>query len=704
MKRIPLLLAFALFAGNLSAQYAGYPIIYTWVRNLTNAVGYDNIPSNVLSVKYDTSNVYIAADCIPGYDIGPWTSNPNTPSNQNFVYKITRNPVRNTGTLTTIGLGHTGVWSNGVSVYNVSDAMSYNNAGVWYRNAYYFEGISFDSCLGHPAPNGEYHNHVNPICLYDETDSTRHSPIIGYAFDGYPIYGTFGYANADGTGGIKRITSSYVVSTATTRANGPAVSTSYPAGCFLEDWIYTPGAGDLDSLNGRFCVTPEYPNGTYCYYATLGPGEKPTFPYTMYKNYYGIVQSGNVNNGGHNTAPTGDSTYTTLYVPTITITGSADTICAGTAVTFIAHITTGGPGPLYAWYVNGVMVGTDSTYSSSSLVNNDTVKCILTSNAYYVTSNTVTSNKIVVTVKPVVTPAVSVGASQTTICQGTNVVFTATPVNGGNATYQWVKNGTDVGSNSDSYSNGSLNNNDSVWVIMTSSASCANPTTATSSVVVISVATHLTPAINISSSAGDTVCSSTPVTFSSTISNGGTSPVYQWLLNNVVAGNSATYNPAMLNNGDVVQCILHSNATCATTPTDTSNAILMHVVATPGTPAISVNTPVCTNGNLQLNTDSISSATYQWTGPNGFTSSIQNPVINNPSQAYSGNYNLVVSVGSCNSQPGQLTVTVNSSPGIPTITQQGNVLVSSAVSNNQWLLNDNAINGATAQDYTVSSA
>ena len=156
---------------------------------------YNNILSNVQVVQYSTSNVYISCTCIPGYSIGPWAGNPNIPSNQNFVFKITRNPVQNSGNPVAVGLGHIGVWSNGVSIFNASDGQSYNNQGVWHRNAYYWEGSSFDNCLGHPAPNGEYHHHVSPTCLYDETDSSQHSPIIGYAFDGFPVYGAWAFAN-----------------------------------------------------------------------------------------------------------------------------------------------------------------------------------------------------------------------------------------------------------------------------------------------------------------------------------------------------------------------------------------------------------------------------------------------------------------------------------------------------------------------------
>jgi len=187
--------------------------------------------------------------------------------------------------------------------------MSYNNQGIWNRNAYYWEGSSFDNCLGHPQQQGEYHHHVSPKCLYDQTDSTHHSPIIGYAFDGYPVYGAYAYTNTNGTGAIKRMVPSYTLSTNTTRTNGPAVSSSYPNGCFLEDHIYTAGYGDLDSRNGRFCVTPEYPNGTYAYFATLDAQLNPAFPYTFYQTYYGVVQSGNTNNGGHNTITESTTVY-----------------------------------------------------------------------------------------------------------------------------------------------------------------------------------------------------------------------------------------------------------------------------------------------------------------------------------------------------------------------------------------------------------
>src|SRR6185312_11438411 len=256
-----------------SAQLS--PVITSWVLNTNNATGYGGILSNVQVVQYDPTDVYVSCTCIPGYSIGPWNGNPNLPSNQNFVFKITRSPQKNLGKPIVMGLGPIGVWSNGVALYNASDGMTYNNDGVWHRNAYYFEGPSFDNCLGHPDQSGCYHHHVNPKCLYNDADSTHHSPIIGYAFDGYPIYGAYGYANTNGTGGIKRMRPSYQLRKMVNRDTlptgavatqfGPAVSATYPLGDFMEDYKYIAGSGDLDTNNGRFCITPEYPNGTYAY-------------------------------------------------------------------------------------------------------------------------------------------------------------------------------------------------------------------------------------------------------------------------------------------------------------------------------------------------------------------------------------------------------------------------------------------------------
>ena len=325
MKKILCLLLVVFSVAPIKAQLT--PEVTSWVINTTGKTGYAGITSNIQQVQYSADNVYVSASCIPGYDIGPWAGNPNTPKNQNFVYKITRHPQANNGTPVATALGHIGVWTNGVSIFNAKDARSYQNLGKWNQNAIVVEGNGFDNCLGHPAPNGEYHHHLNPRCLYDDKDSAKHSPIIGFSFDGYPVYGAWGYSGTDGTGSVRRMRSSYRMRKIIERTTlpdgtvlssgnyGPAITAPYTLGYYIEDFEYIKGFGDLDEHNGRFCVTPEYPKGTYAYFVTLDSTGTAAYPYTLGLTYYGTIPTGNTGpNGGHNTISEAVTTYGTNSV------------------------------------------------------------------------------------------------------------------------------------------------------------------------------------------------------------------------------------------------------------------------------------------------------------------------------------------------------------------------------------------------------
>lgn len=321
MKAYLINLIFLLISSTIIAQ----PELNSWLLNISDETGYNNQPSNVQSIHYTNSDVYISCSCIPGYDIGPWAGNPNQAENQNFCFKITRSPQEASNYQAT-GMGHIGVWANGVSVFNAKDAFSYNNQGIWNQDAFVFEGSSFDECLGHPAPNGEYHNHINPTCLYDDLDDQNHSPIIGYAFDGFPIYGAYAFENSDGTGAIKRMETSYQLREIVQRNSlsdgtilnpsqyGPPVSSQDPLGNYLEDYEYVEGHGDLNEFNGRFCITPEYPEGTFAYFVTISEIGIPEYPYVIGPSYYGVVQSGNTGpQSGHNSIPSSANSHN-LYV------------------------------------------------------------------------------------------------------------------------------------------------------------------------------------------------------------------------------------------------------------------------------------------------------------------------------------------------------------------------------------------------------
>ena len=311
--RLIVLTVFVLGAGLLMVNGAQSdpPELSSWLINKSGATGFNGQTANVQSVQYSDKNVYVAASGIPSYSIGPWRGNPNTARIQNYLFRIPRKPTENTANKITTPLGPIGVLTNGVPIYNASDAHSYNNQNIWHQNAQIVEGSGFDSCLGHPQQQGGYHHHVNPKCLYVD-DPTQHSPLLGYAFDGYPIYGPRGCANADGTGGVKLIKSSDRLRNITQRNTlpdgtslnggqaGPDVSIRFPLGYYMEDFEYVTKLDDLDQFNARFAVTPEYPNGTYAYYVTIDENGSPAYPYLLGPQYYGTVATDNFMRGRAN--------------------------------------------------------------------------------------------------------------------------------------------------------------------------------------------------------------------------------------------------------------------------------------------------------------------------------------------------------------------------------------------------------------------
>lgn len=198
--------------------------------------------------------------------------------------------------------GQMGLWIDGVAIYGPGDGFSHNGLGVWNRNAIFWERLAFDSCSGHPDGSSIYHLHQNPNCLYDYKNSNSHSPLIGYAFDGFPIYGPFGYSSAnDNKSPVKLMVSSYKVRSISERTSlsngtvlssyyyGPTINSTYPLGSYMEDYEFVNGYGDLDLYNGRNCVTPEYPSGTYAYFITLDSSFTAQFPYIIGPYYYGKI-------------------------------------------------------------------------------------------------------------------------------------------------------------------------------------------------------------------------------------------------------------------------------------------------------------------------------------------------------------------------------------------------------------------------------
>ena len=125
---------------------------------------------------------------------------------------------------------------------------------------------------------------------YAELNPTRHSPIIGWSFDGHPIYGPYAYTdreNKNPYNELKQMISSYRIRATRDALVGNDLADIDKMGTYIEDYEYVEGLGDLDQYNGRFCVTPEYPLGVYAYFCTLdGSTGNPKFPYFVGPNFY----------------------------------------------------------------------------------------------------------------------------------------------------------------------------------------------------------------------------------------------------------------------------------------------------------------------------------------------------------------------------------------------------------------------------------
>ena len=177
----------------------------------------------------------------------------------------------------------------------------------WVKNRYTFATKDTEYGFSHLNDQGFYNYGV---LSYSPTlqsslsdDGTNHSPIIGYAYDGNPIYGPYGYTDAaDSSTAIIKMTSGYIMRTA--RPNGPSVAT-YPLGSFTQDYYFADRTSTLDKNNGRYCVTPDYPDGVYAYFVTLDSTDVPVYPYIIGKNFYSLPLASNYDqNQTQNDIPT----------------------------------------------------------------------------------------------------------------------------------------------------------------------------------------------------------------------------------------------------------------------------------------------------------------------------------------------------------------------------------------------------------------
>jgi hypothetical protein len=253
-------------------------------------------------------------------------------------------------------------------------------------------------------------------------------------------------------------------------------------------------------------------------------------------------------------------------VPTINLTssfGHGDSICAASRTVFTAVGTNGGTAPVYMWRVNGINVGSGSTYSYTP-ANNDNITITMVSNAICPSPDTV-MNTHIITAVAAQTPAVTISSSAgTVICPGTSVTFTAAPVNGGTApAYSWKKNGVSVASGP-SYSY-RPNDSDVIFATMNSNYFCLNTSFALSNPIAMHVNDPIFPSFTLETNPGTTVGLGRTATFIANVDNiGATAPTYQWKLNgtNIPGATNGSYSTSTLVTNDVVCVAVMGHNVC----------------------------------------------------------------------------------------------------------------------------------------------
>ena len=225
--------------------------------------------------------IKVEANGIPQHKVGQFPNryNPHTIKEQAYKFVVQANqkasrqitPLHNE---TGFGPPNTpfGIAINGV-LFDPGTAEFYNGNR---RSDWNYEALSGAVPLGvdennaHVQPNGAYHYHGLPKGLLQKLDCNdkKHSPLIGYAMDGYPIYAIYGYKDPkDSKSSIKNLKSSYKLKEGRRPQTARDPGGKYD-GTFSKDYQYVKGSGDLDECNGRFTVTAEYPEGTYAYFLT----------------------------------------------------------------------------------------------------------------------------------------------------------------------------------------------------------------------------------------------------------------------------------------------------------------------------------------------------------------------------------------------------------------------------------------------------
>lgn len=261
----------ALVAASSLVAHPNYQATQATVVELVEASKRPPAASEV-SITIEGAHRVIAANGLPDHLTGafPNADNPNAIRAQRYRYTVPAVPVAR-AEATPLVRQPFGIAVNGV-LFDPGTAEMWQNdrSSGWHYEA---KGNAFslglDTNNAHVQPNGAYHYHGVPTDLLTRLSGGRpQMTLLGWAADGFPIYGVWGHREADNPdSSVVVLTTSYRLKSGQRPTENGQPGGTYD-GAFVEDFEYVPGSGDLDECSGRFGVTPEFPHGTYHYVLT----------------------------------------------------------------------------------------------------------------------------------------------------------------------------------------------------------------------------------------------------------------------------------------------------------------------------------------------------------------------------------------------------------------------------------------------------
>jgi hypothetical protein len=544
---------------------------------------------------------------------------------------------------------------------------------------------------------------------------------VYYSKNGGPLQGPFYYTTTGsgiaGTLTISGLTSGTYTAVQVFHPTAPACGFTLPGTYYIVDPNLPPAPTVVTATPNPICT-----GNTVQFSATTGLANPITWSWTGPQSFTSALQNptrsitatnmaGNyfvtqTKNGC--TSPPASVNLVVNATPTLgTATGANPTTCLGTQgtitltglaanTTYSVNYTKGTTPPVaqgpvsYTSNASGIILITGLTAGQYT--------------AFTVTLNGCTSaalNTVITLVDPSTPPApLTATATPNPICTGNTVQFGATTNQVGTITWAWTGAQSFTASIQNPTRLITATNMAGAYQVTQTINNCTSPP------ATVTLTVNATPTFTLQASTNPTTCGGSNGTITITGLNNNTIYSVSYAKNgtgqpatNFTSNGSGALTITGLGIGDYTNITVTLSG-CTSAPL--AGPITLSNPSSPSAPTVSSNTPVCTGGTINLLTSAVSGATYAWTGPLVYNSSLQNPTISNATTGMAGSYCLVVTVANCPSPQSCTPVVVNTTPAISSTSSTGPTTCGG--SNGTITLNGLVANTAYSVSYTKNAA